>query len=434
MSSFLYSLLSSLAIQALLVQGLPYENVQNQVVSRDTSSDVIRGVNIGGWLLLESYMNSDIMSPVGAIDQWTFDETDGAASTLDEHWSTYFTEADVEQIAAWGLNTYELSFDYSGCEILIYDSIRLPIGFWAYNNTGTPYIQGADAYLEKALGWCRNHGIKALICAHGLPGSQNGFDNSGHGGSANWITSNGDELQMSLDVLETIVEKYGTTAWSDVVWGLELVNEPVVWDTSSFGDVSSWAKSAFDAITGLAGNDNLKIIMHDAFVGASNWESIGGAINEECAEPSFYLDLHLYQNQEASDNDLNQTQHIQEVCNYQTTQFLPNSTKLPIIVGEFSDQTNICVDANGVATAGTSCSTTGCQCSANTDTSQWNAHLVNATRMFLETELDVFENFSEGWFIWSYTGPGAWGLKNLFEYGIIGPNTVNDRQFPYQCS
>lgn len=241
-------------------------------------------------------------------------------------------------------------------------------------------------------------------------------------------------MELSLEVLETMVQKYGTTDWADVVWGLELVNEPVVYDTSSFGDVSSWAKSAFDALVGLADNENLKIIMHDAFVGASDWEPIGAAINEECEEPTFYLDLHLYQNQDSSDNAMTQAEHIASVCNYKSTQFLPNSTSLPIMVGEFSDQTNICVDANGTVTAGTSCSTTGCQCSADTDTSQWNSHLVNATRMFLEAQLDVFEEYSEGWFIWSYQGPGAWGLRNLVEYGVIGPNSINERMFPSQCS
>lgn len=294
-------------------------------------------------------------------------------------------------------------------------------------------MSGADAYLEKALGWCRTHGIKALICAHGLPGSQNGWDNSGHGGSANWITNDNGNMQLSLSVLETMTEKYGAKSWSDVVFGLELVNEPVVWDTGSAGQVSSWAKSAYTALTNLAGNPDLKIIMHDAFVGAKNWEPIGAAINEDCDNPAFYLDVHLYQNQDSSDSALTQAQHIQKVCDYATTAFLPNSTTLPVIVGEFTDQTNICVDSSGTVTAGTSCSTTGCQCSANLDTSQWNGNLVNATRMFLETELDVFESNSEGWFIWSYKGPGAWGLTNLFQYGVIGPSTITQRKFPSQC-
>lgn len=241
-------------------------------------------------------------------------------------------------------------------------------------------------------------------------------------------------MQLSIQVLETIVAKYGKTTWSDVVFGLELVNEPIVWDIGSADQVTSWAKSAFHALIGLAENPNLKIVMHDAFVGASNWESIGKAINQECAEPSFYVDVHLYQNQEASDSLLTQDQHIQKACNYSTTQFLPASSDLPVLVGEFTDQTNICADANGTITAGTSCSTTGCQCTATLDTLQWNGYLINATRKFLEAELDTFEAYSEGWFLWSYSGPGAWGLKNLFAAGVIGPKLVTDRMFPAQCS
>lgn len=106
MPSLISALVSSLAVSVLLVQGLPYESIPSNLDTRDTS-DPIRGVNIGGWLLLESYMNSEIMSGTDATDQWSFDGTDGAEAKLQAHWASWFTEADVEQIAAWGLNTYD---------------------------------------------------------------------------------------------------------------------------------------------------------------------------------------------------------------------------------------------------------------------------------------------------------------------------------------
>lgn len=108
-------------------------------------------------------------------------------------------------------------------------------------------------------------------------------------------------MEVSISVLETIVQKYGSTSYSDVVFGLELVNEPVVWNTASADQVADWAKYAFDALLDLADNQNLKIIMHDAFVGAAAWETVGEAINGDCDEPSFYIDLHLYQNQDSAD-------------------------------------------------------------------------------------------------------------------------------------
>jgi glucan 1,3-beta-glucosidase len=65
--------------------------------------------------------------------------------------------------------------------------VRIPIGYWAYDiSAGEPYHQGQVQYLDNAIGWARNHGLKVLIDLHGAPGSQNGYDNSGHRGSATW--------------------------------------------------------------------------------------------------------------------------------------------------------------------------------------------------------------------------------------------------------
>lgn len=118
------------------------------------SPTTLYGVNLGGWLILESWMNGDVMSSSGATDQYSFDQTNGAEQALQNHWSTYITEDDFKQMSNWGIN-----------------AVRIPIGYWAYNNDNTPYIKGADEYLEKAIGWARQYGIKVLVDCHGSPGS-----------------------------------------------------------------------------------------------------------------------------------------------------------------------------------------------------------------------------------------------------------------------
>ncbi len=73
------------------------------------------------------------------------------------------------------------------CSAAGLNHVRLPIGFWAYDvSGGEPYIQGQAEYLDRAIGWAGNHGLKVLIDLHGAPGSQNGFDNSGRRGSELW--------------------------------------------------------------------------------------------------------------------------------------------------------------------------------------------------------------------------------------------------------
>jgi len=100
-------------------------------------------------------MTPDVFQGTDAVDQWTFDSTDRAEARLQQHWSTYITEGDFQNMSSWGIN-----------------AVRIPIGYWAYNNSGTPYITGADAYLETAIGWARQHGIWVMIDCHGSPGSQ----------------------------------------------------------------------------------------------------------------------------------------------------------------------------------------------------------------------------------------------------------------------
>jgi glucan 1,3-beta-glucosidase len=106
------------------------------------------GVNLGGWLVLEKWMDSDAFTGPfsNAVDQWTFDSIPGAEEALITHRSTYFTDDDINTIAATGIN-----------------ALRIPIGFWAYDNSGTPYIQGADTFLEKAIGRAKSASMKVWI-------------------------------------------------------------------------------------------------------------------------------------------------------------------------------------------------------------------------------------------------------------------------------
>lgn len=44
-------------------------------------------------------------------------------------------------------------------------------------------------YVKKAIQWSKNNGLKVMISMHGLPGSQNGQDHSGHSGATQWQTA-----------------------------------------------------------------------------------------------------------------------------------------------------------------------------------------------------------------------------------------------------
>lgn len=158
------------------------------------------------------------------VDEWTFGQYQSVAtatSALQAHWASWITEADFVAIAAAGLN-----------------HVRIPIGYWAFDvSAGEPYIKSTQySYLKQAVQWAANHGIyvivgmlsvatsayvlysfgQFLLDLHGVPGSQNGFDNSGHRGSINWNTQQSN-IDRSSAIIKTLAAEFSQAKYNNVV-------------------------------------------------------------------------------------------------------------------------------------------------------------------------------------------------------------------------
>jgi glucan 1,3-beta-glucosidase len=377
-----------------------------------TSIPFLRGVNLGGWFILEKWMNPDVFTGnfANAWDQYSFDSIDGAAAALKDHWDTWITEDDITDLKNAGIN-----------------ALRIPIGFWAYDNANTPYVQGADAYLEKAIGWARTAGMKVWVDCHGSPGSQNGYDNSGHAGNVEWQQYN--NLDRSISVLKTMAAKYGATAYSDVVVGLELTNEPISYGNNQFSVTKSWALEAYAAVRAAAANKKMIIVMHDAFETPLAWVD---TVKSASAGGTFGIDTHLYQLFDDADNSMTQSQHIAEACEW-STNLAKAKADFPVYVGEWSAETNVCVNTDGTTLAGSVCTESGCQCQSNTDIEYWSTAMQAQVRRYIEAQLDTFEANTNGYFMWSAKGPDGWSLLNLINAGIF-PSPITARKYADQCS
>lgn len=118
----------------------------------------MRGVNLGGWFVLEPWITPSIFSQWanggGVVDEYTYCQALGQAeanSRLTQHWNTWVTQADFQAIAAAGLN-----------------HVRIPIGYWALNPLpGDPYVQGQLPILDNAIDWARQAGLKVMLDLHG---------------------------------------------------------------------------------------------------------------------------------------------------------------------------------------------------------------------------------------------------------------------------
>lgn len=117
-------------------------------------STPVRGANIGGWLVLEPWITPSIFEPFGGsvVDEYTLcQQVPNAADILRSHWDSWVTLGDFQKLANSGIN-----------------SVRIPVGYWAFQKyEGDPYIQGAADYLDAAIDWARQTGLKVWIDLHG---------------------------------------------------------------------------------------------------------------------------------------------------------------------------------------------------------------------------------------------------------------------------
>ena len=167
---------------------------------------MIKGVNLGGWLVLEKWMSPQLFENVEAEDEYYLPrdlKKETYESRIRMHRSNFITEADFLRIANLGLNT-----------------VRIPVPYFIFGDV-PPFIE-AISYLDKAFNWAEHYGLKILIDLHTVPGSQNGFDNGGVTGVQNWA-QHSDKIEFVLTVLERLAKRYGER---EGLYGIGVLNEP----------------------------------------------------------------------------------------------------------------------------------------------------------------------------------------------------------------
>ena len=166
---------------------------------------MIKGVNLGNWLVLEKWMSPGLFAGTEAEDetQLCCDLAD-VAERLTAHRDSYITERDFAYLARHGI-----------------DTVRIPVPFFIFGDY-PPYV-GCVEYLDRAFGWAETYKIKILIDLHTVPDSQNGFDNGGMCGVCKWH-KNPAHVEFALTVLEQLTSRYRTRT---ALWGIEVLNEPI---------------------------------------------------------------------------------------------------------------------------------------------------------------------------------------------------------------
>ena len=325
----------------------------------DTSDFHMRGVSLGGFLVLEPWITPslfyqflgvngiDAKDHVG-MDSYSFCTALGPIEgniQLKRHWETWVTEDYIAQLALTGI-----------------DTLRIPVADWMYEPYG-PYIgcfDGALMELDRVIALAGKYTLKVVIDIHAVKRSQNGYDNSGKVSNlvweyneknrtssfehwkvrdGNWIgqfnletnsypSPDYSHLDDTLHVIEIIAKKYGGKDVTNVV-GIEPVNEP--WEFTPMDILQQFYWKSYRIVRKNA--PHWICLFHDSFRPAPElWTNF----MRGC--PNYALDLHLYQAWSASGNV--QSFH-NDACSVPQISLL-EQIGIPVVIGEWSLATDNC--------------------------------------------------------------------------------------------
>ncbi|KAI1388124.1 glucan 1,3-beta-glucosidase precursor [Hypoxylon trugodes] len=367
-------------------------------------SEKVRGVNLGGWLVLEPWITPSIFAatPDTVVDEFTLTQTLGAneaAKRLNQHWNTWITANDFSDIASKGLNF-----------------VRIPVGYWSVTPLpGDPYVDGAYTYLRNSLDWATRNNLKVMIDLHGAPGSQNGLDNSGRRGAVTW--TQGDTVKQTLTALNKLRDDFAS---HPAVASIELLNEPMSPDLN----MDTVRQFMTDGASNLQGH-NLAIAFHDAFLDVTSWNGWGGPSSSS----SLLLDTHHYEVFDSNQLAMNIDGHVSSACAFGTQMATNNKWT---ISGEFTGAMTDCaqwLNGRGVGARydgsfnynGKSSSYIG-SCSGKTSgtVAQFTETERSDITRFINAQMVAYEK-AAGWIFWAWKTETApeWSFKDLANGRII---------------
>ncbi|KAL0487088.1 glucan 1,3-beta-glucosidase [Acrasis kona] len=180
-----------------------------------------RGVNLGGWLVLEHWMTwdspawRDVPEDVANRGEHQMMKLRGHAQDglIRQHRQNWITEQDIAEISQRGLN-----------------SVRVPVGYWiTEDKTGGQdwklFTPGAINYLDVLVrDWAKKHNIAVMVSLHAAKGSQNGNDHSAPADSGKEYWSQYPEnVANTIDVIAFLTERYKD---DEAFLGVGMLNEP----------------------------------------------------------------------------------------------------------------------------------------------------------------------------------------------------------------
>jgi aryl-phospho-beta-D-glucosidase BglC (GH1 family) len=183
-----------------------------EIVTPDGKPFMMRGTNLGNWLMPEGYMFKFNKTNSPKLINEAITELLGPAEAS-KFWNAYLhayvQEADIHYLKRIGVN-----------------SIRIPFNYRLF--TREDYLGANDAnrgfeLLDKVIGWCKKEGIYVILDMHAAPAGQTG-DNIDDGYGYPFLFKSEADQNKCAAIWKKIANHYKNET---IIIGYDLLNEPI---------------------------------------------------------------------------------------------------------------------------------------------------------------------------------------------------------------
>jgi len=182
------------------------------IVGPDGKPFLIKGTNLGNWLMPEGYMFKfgDISSP-RLINQVITELVgpDAASAFWRKYLDVYITAEDIHYLKTVGVN-----------------SLRIPFNYRLF--TDETYLGGQGEsrgfmLIDRVVGWCKKEGIYVILDMHAAPGGQTG-DNIDDGYGYPFLFESEESQALTAAIWKKIAAHYKNET---TILGYDMLNEPI---------------------------------------------------------------------------------------------------------------------------------------------------------------------------------------------------------------
>mmetsp|Transcript_41375 Transcript_41375/g.89473 ORF Transcript_41375/g.89473 Transcript_41375/m.89473 type:complete len:883 (-) Transcript_41375:301-2949(-) len=338
-----------------------------------------RGVNLGGWFLLEPGPCTTFwedLPPEAQREQceWGACKALGreeAERRLKEHRRSYYTREEFSQMRQAGLT-----------------HVRLPFGAWCVTGPrpGEPYVGPCLEELDEALSDLQAVGMNVLLDLHGTPGGESAGAPCGH--KDDYWDYRKFNAKESLEVLKTVVERYADRT---CICAIEVMNEPS--ETFPVPVLAKYYEEAVHVVRSGGMRAGEVAVVLPIFTENRAADFLAHWVDNFSAYEDVVFDVHLYQcfgtwwSLKTLEGHMDAAKRREELLK-----------TLPMCcVGEWSLALPV-----GQAKCGT-------------------PEALDIYRRFAGLQLQAYETATHGWFFWNWkdTHGIEWSFKDCLEQGLL---------------